>query len=553
MNLDLRKNGHLEVDFIKKINQIEPLVRDEYNKYIEDLTKANNFKDLDWLLDVSCRNTYSSMIHNYMCKLALLESLLDENINIKKIIVDDQVISNVIHQIIASRNLYIPVKYDGKKANLLLKVFRNIIASFYLSFNAYISTKIIRSKNTIKGELIILENFIFEDSFDEEYNIVDRNYPGIMDYFSQNQTDKVWYVSTIIGIQHLHQRIKFLNKVNLSKDKIIIKDYFLKLGDYLSAFHCSLTIPFKIKHIPKWRNIDISQLILAEAKNEIGSYGLISNVLYYRFFKRLQYKGITIKLVFDWNENQVIDRALNLGVRKYFPKALIKGYQGYLVSDYYASLTPKKFELENGLIPHQLYVISKYLLENRKKYCSDLNVMIAPAFRYMEAIEYSNKDFENKRKMLVALPMLYKESEQVLRMVLEAVKDIEIEILVKRHPTTLLKDLLLNVKHANNSKLNFTENKLTNLFKEATLLVTMTSSAAIESVMCNTYVAIIAHSSGPSTNPLKDIVEQKYWQLCYTHNCISEALNYSNKNNQLGKKDYLVPLNSKTIDNFIKI
>ena len=81
----------------------------------------------------------------------------------------------------------------------------------------------------------------------------------------------------------------------------------------------------------------------------------------------------------------------------------------------------------------------------------------------------------------------------------------------------------------------------------------MTSSAAIESVMCNTHVAIIANSSGPSTNPIEDIIDQKYWQLCYTPNCINEALGFSIKNKELNANDYLVPLNNETIENFIKI
>ena len=36
MKLDLRKNGTLDVDFIKKINQLEPTVRDEYKRTRRD-------------------------------------------------------------------------------------------------------------------------------------------------------------------------------------------------------------------------------------------------------------------------------------------------------------------------------------------------------------------------------------------------------------------------------------------------------------------------------------------------------------------------------------
>ena len=55
--------------------------------------------------------------------------------------------------------------------------------------------------------------------------------------------------------------------------------------------------------------------------------------------------GLLIKKVVDWNENQVIDRSLNLAIRKYYPGVKILGYQGYVVSEYYVSHSPADYEL----------------------------------------------------------------------------------------------------------------------------------------------------------------------------------------------------------------
>ena len=51
----------------------------------------------------------------------------------------------------------------------------------------------------------------------------------------------------------------------------------------------------------------------------------------------------------------------------------------------------------------------------------------------------------------------------------------------------------------------------------------MTSSAAIESILCQTFVAIVANNSGATANPIENIVDPKYWRLCYTPNCIGLA------------------------------
>ena len=79
----------------------------------------------------------------------------------------------------------------------------------------------------------------------------------------------------------------------------------------------------------------------------------------------------------------------------------------------------------------------------------------------------------------------------------------------------------------------------------------MTSSAAIESVLCQTFVAIVANNSGASANPIENIVDPKYWRLCYTPNCIGLALGEAKKNSVIDTTNYLVPLNNETFGKFI--
>ena len=90
MEIDLRKNGILAINLAKEINILEPIVRDEYNEYIGKLTSANNIKEIGWLSEVTCRNTFASEIHNQMCKLALLESHLDQDSPITSVLIDHE-------------------------------------------------------------------------------------------------------------------------------------------------------------------------------------------------------------------------------------------------------------------------------------------------------------------------------------------------------------------------------------------------------------------------------------------------------------------------------
>ena len=100
MELDLRKIGRLSVKHAQEITRLEPLVRNEYNDFIGELIRLNTIKELVWLTRVTCRNTYISMIHDRMCRLALLESLLQSETSLKCIIVDDHAIGEAVSQML---------------------------------------------------------------------------------------------------------------------------------------------------------------------------------------------------------------------------------------------------------------------------------------------------------------------------------------------------------------------------------------------------------------------------------------------------------------------
>jgi len=550
MKINFSKDSKLTISQTKKINEIEPLVRGEYENYIGLLAEKNSLEGIDWLLDVTCRNTFSSNLHKRMCHLALIEEIISSGESIEEIVVDDFSMEKVIKDYLDQKG--IKCKVQSKSLNIgIISLLYNIFVSSYLALNQWVWPKIIRRSKRPSGQVVLLEHFLFLDSFDEKYTLIDRNYPGFFDYYVEEQQNEVWYLSILNGIKHPHQWFPLLNRINKSSQQILIMEDYLSIKDYLLSFYYSLLIPMKIKKVPKWRNYDISHLVLEEARKELGSYSLISNILYYRSFSNLKDYKIEPKLVIDWHENQTIDRALNLGIKKNFPNTNVKGYQGFIVSDFYSSLTPTLYEKENGLLPDQIYVISEKLVEKRKKYSNDFNILLAPAFRYVHAMNLPKIKKSKKNKILVALPMLHRETQQVLDLILGANFAPEIEIIIKKHPTVMKKDLIRNVPIGNDSRIKYTDHKLTDLLHESILFITMTSSAAIESVLSQTYVAIIADRKGVTANPIENIVDQKYWRLCYTPNCVIDAYNHAKDKPVLNASKYLVPLNRQTFDSFL--
>jgi hypothetical protein len=551
MKFNFTLEGKLTVNQIKKINELEPIVREEYDYFIGDLTSANECEGMDWFLEVTCRNTFASNLHQRMCKLALLEDMINEGESIEEVIVDCPSMKKAVTSLLNKENTNCKVITSRKIRFRLLTTLYKISASLYLMFNQWAWSKVVKRKRTPGNEIVLLENFLFLDSFDENYKFLDRNYPGFFDYYDKKDLRKVWYLPILNGIKHPHHWISLFQKINKSEEQIIIKEDYLLIRDYFSAFISSFLVPLKLKKCPNWRGIDISSLVFDEAKDELGSYSLVSSILCYKFFFRFKDQGFKPQLLIDWHENQTIDRALNLGMKQSFPSVKTKGYQGFVVSEYYSSLTPTLYEKQNGLIPDEIFVISKPLIQKRLKYSKDLKVSLAPAFRYTSAINYKKQKTDNKKIVLVALPMLHSESRQVLDLVLNANFDSEVEIVVKRHPTVLESELIKNVTQSRDKRIRFTKDKLTDLFDKTSLFITMTSSAAIESILCQTFVAIVANNSGATANPIENIVDPKYWRLCYTPNCIGLAFEQSKKNSVMDKTNYLVPLNNDTFEKFI--
>ena len=119
--LDLRRKGTLSIVEAKIITDIEPKVRDTYNKYICELIKENNLNQEQLLLRVTCRNTYISLIHDQFCRLSLLENQLNSGKIFDEIVLDDFYMSSAVKQLLK--------RYD---CNTVIKVNRSWVWSHLL-------------------------------------------------------------------------------------------------------------------------------------------------------------------------------------------------------------------------------------------------------------------------------------------------------------------------------------------------------------------------------------------------------------------------------------
>ena len=135
VTIDLRRDGRLSIVDAKNITTIEPKIRKEYNWYIGELIKVNKLLNFQWLLGVTCRNTYVSLVHDRLCRLALLEYKLKEKQSLETIIIDSYTLKPPVVQILTNYSSQALIKIDGVTRRRKLHQFTTIAKNIYFCFN----------------------------------------------------------------------------------------------------------------------------------------------------------------------------------------------------------------------------------------------------------------------------------------------------------------------------------------------------------------------------------------------------------------------------------
>jgi len=387
--------------------------------------------------------------------------------------------------------------------------------------------------------IILLDTFLVGNR-DRYYNQLIDNLPFMM-------RDRVYYLPTLFGLRYPWEWLLKFREIAKSDDNMLLKEQWLKWSDYKDAFLGSFILSHSINKIPKWNNIDVSLIIRKEMLMDKGSSSITQSLLITRSFARYRVAGIKLKGVVDWFENQVIDRALALGVRENYPNVKIKGYMGYVAEEYYAGLTPTIYEKQEDLLPDELLMIGEAYIEKKKKKCPWLEVSVAPAFRFHNTMMFESNNITRRSDILLAMPMEIDECRNIINLALSAQLQEKHTWMLKVHPTIPEKKFKEMIPESSNKRFVFTDKSLTDLFESSKLLITSSSSVAIEAVVCGLFVAIIGDRSGPTKNPLLNIVDKSYWSVCYTSNELERVIKNDIQLQKLDKSKYLEKITEKGV------
>jgi len=345
-----------------------------------------------------------------------------------------------------------------------------------------------------------------------------------------------------VGLKYPSDYLKLGKGIRKSKSNFLVQEAWLTISDYLYSLIYAFYLPFKVRVYPQFRGYKVECLLSTEIMKDIASPALMKALYRYRFIRRLKKEKVRICGAIDWNENQIIDRAMNMGFKKFFPELVVNGYQGFFVLEQYASLQPTCYEKELGTIPDCIYVVSDYCKSRMLEVCSKLNVKVASAFRFSHLFSMQDHRSEDNPIILVALPNMIDEAKPIVNAAINLASALHsnVTFILKHHPGCTKEILQKHIPEITNSVFKYTDEMMPALLSKASVVISSASSVCIESVAVGIPTAIHGSRYGITLNPIPSYVSDKIWTVFYTseqlekfvrsaltlkeRNCISEKL-----------------------------
>ena len=562
MELDLSFNGKIERKYVTLFNRIAKNTIVGYNELIESISNKNR-KNIDWWMSsISSRNTFSSTLFHYLSCLVFVKYLLEHGEKISRIGTDSRAFQRIVQRYLNFEGMKIKVTLNlslREKAKVFIKPF---YYAFFIPLKfllQYILTpnKRIHIKKPPSFPLILIDTFILPEFID-----CDRYYPSLLEFIDKDELEKVFFVPFLYGfnISGYYVAIKELRK----KSNLIFKEDFLKLKDYLYAW-CYIFRINKIK-IGKYHFdcFDVTSLIREELLVLRGYYATFAGLLNFCFAKRLKKAGIKVKLIINWFENQSTDKGFNAGFRRYYPNVKCKGYQGWITSPYFLCIYPTKEEKKAKVIPHQVAVIGSGFIEPVRKFCPDLDVRVAPAFRFQGVWKkrrcYPDKDIF---RVLIGLPIMLDESRHILSLTALAanMSNDSVHYWIKPHPAVSPVSFKKILGTQWPEKFEIITGDFNEWVEKSNLLISSASSICLETIAKGIPVIVVGNQFGLTHNPIPESVDTDIYRICFNAEEIGETIEYykdkSNREFVLAgrktRKAYFEPLTQEGIDSFLEL
>ena len=520
MRIDLSRDGLLTPEQAKRLNEVADRTRVHYNDMISRMAIGKE-DDLDWWVSgIAGRNTYVCSLFVECCHVVLIRDLLADQ-DIAEIVTASRPLAKTIRsvcraqgaavRVVAKESFFEPLKILWKSAWDCGRDMAQQIYRFWLCRIRFPSRKGPLPANCTLVELFVLDGSFAAGDFQDRYY---ENFGGCLR--QEEEKDHVYLANLAVRFKNLAGTVE---RLRAATKRFLIQEEILQTSDFVHAWSYPLRCWPLFPRRALLSGIDVTPLLRRAWLKHLFSSRSLEAILKFGLVKRLKKSGATLRLVIDWFENQDMDKAFNMALRRYFPETAVVGYQGFDTQKYFLCAYPTEVERRSGVLPHSLAVCGPALMEERRQFCRDLPVETAPAFRYMNVWRGETRKTEAPFfRVLIILPLEAQSAMEILRLLLEAIEagpGERVRFFLKPHPAMRLESIYGDVAHLT-SLLKVVGGNISAYWNQTDLIMGNTSSALLEAAAMGIPVIVIGSRRGITTNPLPESLSGDIWRLAYT-------------------------------------
>ena len=362
---------------------------------------------------------------------------------------------------------------------------------------------------------VLLDTYLYDNDITENGTYRSPYLPGLTEWYA-DQKIPVAIVTTLYDVK-IYRLPNLYRRMRRSVNLILP---FERLVSWIDLFSFLSRVIYFLAS-----NKDIEDGEFARDYKNLIAYSrfqaAVSNIqsLLFRIVpQRLAAFGYQPKLVLSWFENQQRDRAFAISVRTFFGAAKHVAFRPYIACEMHANLFTTASQHVSGVCPSETWVSGRGMFDIMISTDKVSKYRIMPALRYQHLWGFEAQE-PIETKLLILLSHSISESMNIIECVfgcgLQILKFGRIYIKSHRNIPVETLQSWANDRWSFCHKLNWVSESLPNLLKDATIVITSGTSAALESVCYGKPVIIVGQRAGLSMNPMT-FVDQQLWVEVYS-------------------------------------
>ena len=462
-----------------------------------------------WFSEISERNTMVSPLFLFVCYLAVTKECLSREQRPCLIVAQSWGLIEALRLLSRSLSVKVRVVSPWQKYIHRFKQFGGLIKAlgYFLAVSVYSQ---VAAWTTRRGcvppsfagpsERVLLDTFFEETSLSSDGIFRDRWFPFLHEWLVAQRLE-VWVLPTMLV------RRQFLadsyRRMRENSTRFLIPEDWLKGRDYLDALVCGLKAWLRPGAVGPLHGLDVRSLVSEERWRQGMNFRSLQTCLISRIPGRLKAAGFIPDKIIEWSENQTIDKALVIGCRCAFPKAIYTAVQNTPLPPNLLNLFPTAVECEYGVTADREVcsgpLATQVLAEQSQ---GRLNAITGCGLRYAYLWKVSSNhsrssDNGGSLVVLVALPISVSLAVEILDLMTPLYLERDLTTwYVKPHPIYTVEHFKQFVRSEVLERLTFIEGSLGDWIDKVDVVITAGSGVALEAVALGLPVIQVGSRTG---------------------------------------------------------